>query len=793
MWTNDRRKMFVISLVVIVGASAFAGCFGTTPPPPPPNTPPTAFPSTDVSLASVGDVIPFTATGTDFGGSIVKWTWNFGDGTNATVQNPDHVYQHQGVYYVTLNVTDNGGLTYDSISQTALSQLRIDILPKFASTTPEDTPLAELSLWSPSAVIQPNTQLSWSALSSAGSWNAEAAAPGTITDYTMDYGDGSSTSHHAATEIPGTWDGNFTHTYTASGSFAAHLTVTSNTTKTDMTYWTVLVAATVPVANIKNPKTLIIETFGQPEFLDPAIAYDDASGQIIQAVYETLVTYDGAHVDQFVPLLAESIPTTGNGISADGMNYTFMLRHGIKFSSGDDFNADDVVVSFQRVIQINDPGSAAWILTQVMNVNSIVKDNDYQVTFHLTRAYGAFVSMLAYTVAAVVSNATLAAHGGVTPGAQNTYMNKNMDGTGPWIFKSWVPAQQIVLDRNPNYWNTTGAAKLDHVIIKYVTAFSTRLLDLRSGNADIITVPGVNRPEVQAVAANPTEKIDVNLGASTWSILTGAFNFNINTTQRSAMGSLPNPDNVPTDFFQDAHMRKAFALAFDYSDYITNVAKGLAFRLAGIIPKGMYGYNDALGVPNFDLNAARAEYNMSAWVTGGNYATGFNLTVGYNSGNTNRQQASLILQRGVEALGPNIHINVKDWEWSTYLGLTLHTASGVPGPVGVFFIGWGPDYADPDDYVVPFAQTGGTYPQFTGFSNTTLDALITSAGGMPNSATRLDLYNQIQTSVINDNVYLLITEAKNFHVAKTWVHGWYYNPMLSGSDLGSNMANIVKS
>lgn len=794
MWRLELKKMMVVTAVVIVGATAFAGCFGSAPPPPPVNLPPSAFASSTVSLTTANSTVPFTATGLDLDGSITAYKWNFGDGTTGTGQNANHAYAHQGVYYITLNVTDDKGATYDTLTQSTVSQLRVDVLSNFATGTPEDQPLAQLTLWSPSSVISPGGSLSWSASGSAPSWNSEASAPGTLADFVMDFGDGSATVTHTQAELTAaTWDGNFTHAYATAGQFAANLKVTTTSGKSDWSFWTVIVAVNAPTpGGVKNPDTLIIETFGQPQFLDPAIAYDDASGQVIQGIYETLVTYDGAHVDQFVPLLAESIPTAGQGISADNMNYTFTLRSGIKFHSGDALNADDVVYSFQRVIKINDPGSPAWILTQVMDENSVVKDSDLQVTFHLTRPYGAFVSMLAYTVAAIVNKETVEAHGGTVAGQQNTWMNSNMDGTGPFKFKSWVPAQQIVLDRNDNYWSAAGMAKLEHVIIKYVTEFSTRLLDLRSGNADIITVPSVNRPEVQALDAVPAEKITLASGASTWSIFTGAFNYAINVGQRSAMGTVASPDNVPSDFFTDIHMRKAFSMAFDYDDYVTNVAKGLSFRLSGIIPKGMYGYNDQLNVPSFDLSGARAEYNMSTWVTGGNYATGFNLTVGYNAGNTNRQKAGEILQRGVEALGPNIHINVVGWEWATYLGLTLHTASGTPGPVGVFFIGWGPDYADPDDYIVPFVQTGGTYPAFTGYSNTTVDAMITEAASIPNSQHRLDLYNSIQQSVIDDNVYLLVTEAKNFHVAKDWVQGWYFNPMLSGSDLGGNMAGIDK-
>lgn len=801
MWTDASRKILVLTAVVIVGATAFAGCFGPPPPPPPPpiNLPPFATGDADVNLASAGDTVTFDATGSDLDGTIATWRWTFGDGTNATGQTATHVYAHQGTYYTTLNVTDNGGATYDTIVTGA--PIRVAVLPNFPSTTAEDQPLADLTLWSASSVVTPGTTLSWSAKGSYGSWNAEASAPGKIVTYQMDYADGSAMStesHDNVSLETGTWDGNFTHAFASAGVFAAKLTVTTSSAKTDQAYWTVIVASSAPTPGIKNPDTLVIETFGQPQFLDPAIAYDDASGTIIGAVYENLLTYDGASVDRFKPQLASAIPTIANGgITNNNMTYTFNLRSGVKFHGGDTMDAYDVVYSINRVINIDDPGGPAWILTQILNNTSVVAVDSDTVSFTLTRPYGAFISTLAYSVAAVVSQQKVEANGGTQYHTQNTWMNSHTDGTGPWIFKSWVNGQQIVLDKNPAYWDTAGAAKLDHVIIRFVTEFSTRLLELRSGEADIITVPSAKRPEIQALAQNTAEKISIQSGASTWVVFTGVFNFAINVSQRGDMGTVPNPDNVPTDFFADLNMRKAFSMAFDYDDHITNVAKGLAFRLSGIIPKGMYGYNPSLVVPQYDLDAAKTAYNASRWVTDamynpGGYAGGFNLTIGYNAGNTGRQKASENLQRGVEQLGPNIHLNVVGFEWSVYLATTLHTPSGLPGPVGVFFIGWGPDYADPDDYVVPFCKTGGTYPQYTGYSNLQVDAWIDQAGAIPNSQERLDLYNQIQQAVIDDHALILVTEAKNFHVAKTWVTGWYYNPMISGGDLGGYLAGIDK-
>ena len=77
----------------------------------------------------------------------------------------------------------------------------------------------------------------------------------------------------------------------------------------------------------KDPTTFVEVTIGDADTLDPALAYDTASGEVIQNVYETLVFYDGNATDKFVPMLAEEMPT----ISEDGKTYTFKMRQGVKF------------------------------------------------------------------------------------------------------------------------------------------------------------------------------------------------------------------------------------------------------------------------------------------------------------------------------------------------------------------------------------------------------------------------------------------------------------------------------
>jgi len=357
MLSEHNRKFLVVMAIVIMGATAFAGCFGS-PPPPPQNLKPFATATVGKSVVLAGEAVPFTgqATDPDQGDSVKSWRWDWGDGTNTTGANlstATHTYTVHGTYYVNLNVSDTHDATYDTIA----TPLRVEVLVNFPDTKDNREPVAVLILWSDTTVIKPGTSINWGAQGSRGSWNASYKTLPKVVTYAMDYGDGTAVETHDNVSLEtGNWTGNFTHTYNTGGKFVAKLTVTTNESKTDSTMWTVIVLATAPTPGLKNPTTFTHLTFGQPNNLDPAIAYDSASGEVIQQVYETLITYNGASADQFVPLLATEVPTVANGgISADGLNYTFHLKAGVKFHSGHTMDADDVVYSFARVLRMNWP------------------------------------------------------------------------------------------------------------------------------------------------------------------------------------------------------------------------------------------------------------------------------------------------------------------------------------------------------------------------------------------------------------------------------------------------------
>ena len=112
-------------------------------------------------------------------------------------------------------------------------------------------------------------------------------------------------------------------------------------------------------AGAKNPDTFTELTAGEPETLDPALAYESAGGEVIQNVYEGLIQYDREKPSEFVPALAEAMPT----VSEDGMVYTFKVRDGIKFHNGNDLTASDVAYTLHRgLLQGYEWVSPQWMI-----------------------------------------------------------------------------------------------------------------------------------------------------------------------------------------------------------------------------------------------------------------------------------------------------------------------------------------------------------------------------------------------------------------------------------------------
>ena len=288
-----------------------------------------------------------------------------------------------------------------------------------------------------------------------------------------------------------------------------------------------------------DPTTMVVLNTGDADTFDPALAYDTASGEVLQNVYETLVFYDGEATDKFVPQLAESWT-----VSDDGTVWTFTIRQGVTFHEGGTLTASDVAYSFQRGILQGGYSSPQWLLaepflgvgmddiTMIVDEGASADDRETllandpavlvaacervkaaivaddtagTVTFTLAQPWGPFLPTIANGWGSIMDSEWVIENGGWDGSCdtwQNTYgmtsaedpFSAIANGTGAFKLDHWTPGEEIVLVRNESYWGEP--ALLERVMIKIITEFGTRFAMLQAGEADIITVPAEYRVQV---------------------------------------------------------------------------------------------------------------------------------------------------------------------------------------------------------------------------------------------------------------------------------------------------------
>jgi peptide/nickel transport system substrate-binding protein len=564
---------------------------------------------------------------------------------------------------------------------------------------------------------------------------------------------------------------------------------------------------------VKNPDTLVVQTIGGPETLDPTLAYDnDSTGAFQWNIYESLIFFRGVRTDLYDPMLATEVPSvTNGGISAGGKTYTFKIRQGVKFHDGSVMTPDDVKYSLMRFMLVDADGGPAWILLASIlgfdtqstrddngkllpdiwdRVNNAIQVRGNTVVITQKDPYAPFLNILG-SWSMVVSKKFVVQNGG-WDGAKDTLPKYNnpkpedltlrdkADGTGPFKLENYDKATETVtLVRNDNYWRAP--AKFRRVVIQKVEEFATRRLALQNGDADII---GVSRADQPAVMGLPGVRVVDDLG--TLQTSPGLFmSFSINGEGNPDVGSGKLDGNgIPPNFFSDVHVRRAIAYALDLNAVVAAAYRGKGRPGNGPIPFGMLGYNPRGKWYEASKDKAIAEFK-EAW--GGQvWANGFKFSVFYNSGNTGRQIASEILKESLESLNPKFKVDVRGVTWSTYQA--TQRAKKAP----IYYVGWLADYADPDNFVTPFMHSTGFFAKRQGYKNPEADKLIEAAAKETDAKKREQLYFRLQEIAYQDVPALYVLYPVDLAVMRSWVKGWYYNPIFPEGNLFGYLYNLSK-
>jgi peptide/nickel transport system substrate-binding protein len=470
-------------------------------------------------------------------------------------------------------------------------------------------------------------------------------------------------------------------------------------------------AQATPAADVTTGGVLRVGLAADPAELDPHLTSLTAAWHVIEHVYEGLVSYDASLAP--IPALAESWD-----VAEDGLTYTFNLRQGVMFHNGREFTADDVVYSFERIIN---PETASPHSSDFGNVVSIEAADPATAVFTLTGPDASFLAKLMGSSMAIVPQDAV---------EENGDLMNIMVGTGPFQFVEYIPNSSVTLERNPNYWDAP-LPYLDGLELIVAIEPTSRRTALVSNTVDFI--------EYAPVQDMPIFESDDSIQI-----------FGNENTNIRYMGI-----NVEREPFNIPEVRQAIAMVIDRGPIIDSAVFGGGAETITIFPPNFWaGYETEIPAP--DIEGAQALLAEAG------YPDGFETTIHSWAQYPFLSNAALVIQEQLKAIG--IEADTDFQENAIYL------ENYFAGNFDLSVTGTSA-YVDPNDVIEGNFHSNRTNIA-TGYANPEVDALIEAGIATTDQEERAGIYQQIQEILLEDLPWINLFIAAQYEAAKDYVQGY---------------------
>ena len=458
-----------------------------------------------------------------------------------------------------------------------------------------------------------------------------------------------------------------------------------------------------------------------PTNLDPRVGIDAQSENLDSLIYDGLVDRNAQM--KIVPDLAESWETP------NPLTYVFHLRRGVKFHDGRSLTSADVKFTFDSVISgaIPTPKRGTYEL-----VKSIETPDEATVVFHLSRPYSSFLWN-------VIRQGM-----GIVPAGSGKEVAQHPVGSGPFRFVSLEADEQLVLERNPDYFGR--APKIDRVQFRVVPDLVTRALELRKGSVDIGGVNSLTPDMVDALAKQPHLVAEEEPGTVLAYV---AF-------------------NCDDPILAHREVRQALAYATDRANLIKYLLRGQARPASSLLPPNHWAYEP--NVKRYPYDSAHAEQLLdAAGFPRGAEGIRFHLTLKTSTEESARLLGEVLADQWKRV---GVVLDLRSLESATMLSDIGR------GSFQLYTLRWVGGNNDPDifEYVFDSKRMPPHGANRGHFRNPVIDELLAKQGEEMDVKKRKAILSQIQKLIAEDEPYIDLWYYDNVCVHRDRVTGISISP-----------------
>jgi peptide/nickel transport system substrate-binding protein len=472
---------------------------------------------------------------------------------------------------------------------------------------------------------------------------------------------------------------------------------------------------------------------GSIRSLDPAEAYEIDSFLVVGNLYETLVSYNPTTMElEGVLATAWDVQQTDNT-----WIITFTLDQQATFASGNPVTSDDVLFSWQRVIEHDT--LPAFLFTDIAGLTPehmrAVDPHTVEVQLPASSNPQVFLSILSFSVAAVMDRDVAEEHADDQDGS--SWLNEQSAGSGPYTLERWDRDERIVLAASPTYWREDMAPTLDHVILLDIADQTDLQALLASGEVDIVQDLTTKQAESLASAA------DVQVQT-------------VETLDLVYIGM-----NTDDPILGKSEVREAIRYAINYDD-LNMLLHEQAILTQEIIPAGIAGHT---GLRPFEHDPEQAQMLLEqAGVSEGTELECL-VPTGSAPGGVEWRTLAAKLQSDLEQVGITLHAHQTDQLLETYRAQQHQIVMTV----------WSPDFPDPDANVTPFTDAEAHSIAWRNqWKVPDLARRAKEAAGEQDSAQRLEQYEAITEEVLHEGPYVVLYQPSRLFGIRTSIEGFTY-------------------